>query len=148
MSFFGTFIDQPGRPNTESLNDTIAEIPRDSEPLNFNIAINPTGRDVGRLASIFIWAFRALGAVVALQPDAFGGVTMRTVLGSVLGSVFGAAFSIAMAGTALAADLPVHNNYYTAPPSYSASSWAGPYLGAQFGRSRLQLAVRSICRRR
>jgi outer membrane immunogenic protein len=53
---------------------------------------------------------------------------MRTVLGSVLG----AAFSIAMAGTALAADLPV-SNYYTAPPSYSASSWAGPYLGAQIG---------------
>jgi outer membrane immunogenic protein len=61
---------------------------------------------------------------------------MRTVLGSVLGSVFGsvlgAAFSIAMARTALAADLPV-GNYYTVPPSYSASSWAGPYLGAQFG---------------
>ena len=61
---------------------------------------------------------------------------MRTVLGSVLGSVLGAvlgaAFSIAMAGTALAADLPV-GNYYTVPPSYSASSWAGPYLGAQFG---------------
>jgi len=57
---------------------------------------------------------------------------MRTVLGAVLGSVFGAAFSIAMAGTALAADLPV-SNYYTVPPSYSASSWAGPYLGAQLG---------------
>jgi outer membrane immunogenic protein len=58
---------------------------------------------------------------------------MRTVPGAVLGSVFGAACSIAMAGTALAADLPVQHNYYTAPPSYSASSWAGPYLGAQLG---------------
>jgi len=57
---------------------------------------------------------------------------MRTVLGSVFGSVLGSAFSIGMAGAALAADLPV-SNYYTAPQSYSASSWAGPYLGAQFG---------------
>ena len=32
----------------------------------------------------------------------------------------------------LAADMPVRN-YYTAPQTYSASSWAGPYIGAQFG---------------
>jgi hypothetical protein len=68
MSFFGTLIGQSGRPNTESLNDTILEIVGDSEPLNFNIAINRAGRDVGRLASIFIWAFRALGALARRSP--------------------------------------------------------------------------------
>jgi len=57
-----------GRSNTESLNDIIPEILSDSEPLNFNIAINRAGRDVGRLASIFIWAFRALGAVARRSP--------------------------------------------------------------------------------
>jgi hypothetical protein len=49
MSFFGTLIDQSGRSNTESLNDTIPEILSDSEPLNFNIAINRAGRDVAAL---------------------------------------------------------------------------------------------------
>jgi outer membrane immunogenic protein len=48
---------------------------------------------------------------------------MRTVLG--------AALSLAMAGTALAADLP--GSYYTAPATLTASSWAGPYLGANLG---------------
>jgi outer membrane immunogenic protein len=49
---------------------------------------------------------------------------MRTILG--------AALSLAMAGTAFAADLPA-GNYYTSPATLSAYSWAGPYLGAQIG---------------
>jgi outer membrane immunogenic protein len=49
---------------------------------------------------------------------------MRTVLG--------AAFSAAIAGAAVAADLPA-SNYYTAPATLSAYSWTGPYLGAQIG---------------
>jgi outer membrane immunogenic protein len=53
---------------------------------------------------------------------------MRTILGA----AFGTAVSIAMAGYATAADMPVRN-YYTAPATYSASSWAGPYIGGQFG---------------
>lgn len=56
---------------------------------------------------------------------------MRTILRT---SIFGAAFSLAMAGAAAAADLPVSNYpYYTAPASYSAYSWAGPYLGGTLG---------------
>jgi outer membrane immunogenic protein len=49
---------------------------------------------------------------------------MRTILG--------AALSLAMAGAAVAADLPA-GNYYTSPATLSAYSWAGPYLGAQVG---------------
>jgi outer membrane immunogenic protein len=49
---------------------------------------------------------------------------MRTILGAVL--------SVAMAGAALAADLPA-GNYYTAPATLGAYSWAGPYLGANLG---------------
>jgi outer membrane immunogenic protein len=37
-----------------------------------------------------------------------------------------------MAGMAFAADLPA-GNYYTAPATLSAYSWAGPYLGANIG---------------
>lgn len=47
-------------------------------------------------------------------------------------TLLGAAFSLAVAGTAFAADLPVRN-YYTAPQTFSPSSWAGPYLGGQIG---------------
>jgi outer membrane immunogenic protein len=46
--------------------------------------------------------------------------------------ILGAGFSLAMAGAALAADLPV-GNYYTSPATLSAYSWAGPYLGGQVG---------------
>jgi outer membrane immunogenic protein len=49
---------------------------------------------------------------------------MRTVLG--------VALSLAMTGAAFAADMPVRQ-YYTAPATLSAYSWAGPYLGAQIG---------------
>ena len=53
---------------------------------------------------------------------------MRTVLG--------AALALALVGIAVraasAADFPA-SNYYTTPPSYSAYSWAGPYLGADLG---------------
>jgi len=49
---------------------------------------------------------------------------MRTILGAVL--------SFATAGAALAADLPA-GNYYTAPATLGAYSWAGPYLGANLG---------------
>ena len=37
-----------------------------------------------------------------------------------------------MAGAAVAADLPAAP-YYTAPASYSAYSWAGPYVGGTLG---------------
>jgi len=50
-------------------------------------------------------------------------------------TILGAAFliaTIAAAGAARAADLPA-GNYYTAPATLSASSWAGPYLGATLG---------------
>jgi len=51
-------------------------------------------------------------------------------------SVLGAALALAVAGAvasaASAADFPAPN-YYTAPQSYSAYSWAGPYLGADLG---------------
>ena len=53
---------------------------------------------------------------------------MRTLLGGVLA----AAIASAAVNTALAADFP-GLNYYTAPASYSAYSWAGPYLGANLG---------------
>lgn len=46
--------------------------------------------------------------------------------------VLGAALSLLSAAAAFAADLPSHG-YYTAPPSYTASSWAGPYLGLNLG---------------
>lgn len=45
--------------------------------------------------------------------------------------VFGAALLLATTGMALAADLPPAN-YYTAPAPL-ASSWAGPYVGANVG---------------
>ncbi len=44
----------------------------------------------------------------------------------------GAAVAAGAAGLALAADLPAQP-YYTAPAPLSASSWAGPYLGATIG---------------
>ncbi len=47
-------------------------------------------------------------------------------------TIFGAALALAMAGMAFAADLPP-GNYYTAPATLSAYSWAGPYLGANIG---------------
>jgi len=47
-------------------------------------------------------------------------------------TIFGAALALAMAGMAFAADLPA-GNYYTAPATLSAYSWAGPYLGANIG---------------
>jgi outer membrane immunogenic protein len=43
-----------------------------------------------------------------------------------------AALTLATAGAAFGADLSVPN-YYTAPASLSAYSWAGPYLGANVG---------------
>ncbi len=47
---------------------------------------------------------------------------------------FAAACLSAMASAALAADLPASNYpYYTAPASYSAYSWAGPYVGGTLG---------------
>jgi outer membrane immunogenic protein len=49
--------------------------------------------------------------------------------------ILGAALVAATAGAAtaaFAADLPA-GNYYTAPAPLSASSWAGPYLGATLG---------------
>ncbi len=49
---------------------------------------------------------------------------MRTVLG--------AALALTVTGAAFAADFPP-SNYYTAPPSYMANSWAGPYLGGVLG---------------
>ena len=63
---------------------------------------------------------------------------MRTTLRSrclahCLGAaLFGAAFVSATAGTAAAADFPV-GPYYTAPSSYSAYSWIGPYIGGTLG---------------
>jgi outer membrane immunogenic protein len=48
-------------------------------------------------------------------------------------TLLGAALSVAIAGTAFAADMPVRNNYYTAPATFSPSSWAGPYIGGQIG---------------
>jgi outer membrane immunogenic protein len=41
-------------------------------------------------------------------------------------------FATGASSAALAADLPA-GNYYTAPAPLSASSWAGPYLGATIG---------------
>jgi outer membrane immunogenic protein len=61
---------------------------------------------------------------IRVSPEIFGEVSMRVLLG--------AAFSVVIAGTAFAADMPVRN-YYTAPATFSPSSWAGPYLGGQFG---------------
>jgi outer membrane immunogenic protein len=61
---------------------------------------------------------------IRVSPDIFGEVSMRILLG--------AAFSVAIAGAAFAADMPVRN-YYTAPATLSPSSWAGPYLGGQVG---------------
>jgi len=49
---------------------------------------------------------------------------MRTILGAIL--------LLALVGVAVAADFP-SGNYYTAPAPLSASSWAGPYLGANLG---------------
>jgi outer membrane immunogenic protein len=49
---------------------------------------------------------------------------MRTVLG--------AALSLALTSAAVAGDL-ASPRYYTAPAPLSASSWAGPYLGANLG---------------
>jgi outer membrane immunogenic protein len=47
-------------------------------------------------------------------------------------TIFAAALALAMVGMAFAADLPA-GNYYTAPATLSAYSWAGPYLGANIG---------------
>lgn len=47
-------------------------------------------------------------------------------------AILGAALSLAMTGAAVAADFPP-SNYYTTPAPLSASSWAGPYLGATLG---------------
>jgi len=57
----------------------------------------------------------------------FAEVSMKTILGA---AVVVATLSAATA--ALAADLPA-GPYYTAPAPLSASSWAGPYLGASLG---------------
>ena len=46
--------------------------------------------------------------------------------------VLGAALSVAMAGAALAADLP-SSNYYAPQPAVVLPSWAGPYIGATIG---------------
>ncbi len=61
---------------------------------------------------------------IGVSSDLFGEVSMKILLG--------AALSVAIAGTAFAADMPVRN-YYTAPATLSPSSWAGPYLGGQIG---------------
>jgi outer membrane immunogenic protein len=55
---------------------------------------------------------------------------MRTIPGT--RTLLGTAFSLAMASAALAADFPP-STYYTAPASYSAYSWAGPYIGGVLG---------------
>jgi outer membrane immunogenic protein len=57
---------------------------------------------------------------------------MRTLSSACGGAVLGAVLSIATAGAAFAADLPA-GNYYTAPATLGAYSWAGPYLGANLG---------------
>ena len=54
----------------------------------------------------------------------------KTMFGA--GVLLAAAVAAGAAGTALAADLPAQP-YYTAPAPLSASSWAGPYLGATIG---------------
>jgi len=46
--------------------------------------------------------------------------------------ILGAAMLLATAGAAVAADLPA-GNYYSAPATFNASSWAGPYIGATLG---------------
>src|SRR5580704_8940331 len=94
-------------------------------PLNFNIAINSTGGDVGLRALLrSSYGHSTRCAPLQVKPNAFGEGSVRTVLG--------AAFSLAITGAAFAADLPAHG-YYTAPATLSAYSWAGPYLGAQIG---------------
>jgi len=54
---------------------------------------------------------------------------MKSILGAAL---VAATATAGAAAVALAADLPA-GNYYTAPAPLSASSWAGPYLGATLG---------------
>ena len=54
----------------------------------------------------------------------------KTMFGA--GVLLATAVAAGAAGTALAADLPAQP-YYTAPAPLSASSWAGPYLGATIG---------------
>jgi outer membrane immunogenic protein len=51
---------------------------------------------------------------------------------ALLGGALVLAAASAGVDTALAADFP-SSNYYTAPSSYSAYSWAGPYLGVNLG---------------
>lgn len=51
---------------------------------------------------------------------------MKRLLGGAI------AITIAGASAAAAADFPA-SNYYTAPASYSAYSWAGPYIGGTLG---------------
>lgn len=52
----------------------------------------------------------------------------------ILGALFAVGTALATAGAARAADLPVSNYpYYTAPPSYAAYSWIGPYVGGVLG---------------
>ena len=49
-------------------------------------------------------------------------------------AVLGVAGTLVAATAAAAADLPASNYpYYTAPASYSAYSWAGPYIGGTLG---------------
>jgi outer membrane immunogenic protein len=64
--------------------------------------------------------------------DVFAGEVgmKKTMFGA--GVLLAAAVAAGAAGTALAADLPAQP-YYTAPAPLSASSWAGPYLGATIG---------------
>lgn len=57
---------------------------------------------------------------------------MKRVLGATLGAALGTAVPLAGSGAAHAADLPPNNYYYTAPAP-PASSWIGPYLGANAG---------------
>jgi outer membrane immunogenic protein len=54
----------------------------------------------------------------------------KTMFGA--GVLLATAVAAGAAGTAFAADLPAQP-YYTAPAPLSASSWAGPYLGATIG---------------
>jgi outer membrane immunogenic protein len=59
-------------------------------------------------------------------------VGMKTRLAVVLGAVFALSIRVGGPGPAQAADLPPAN-YYTAPATLGAYSWAGPYLGATIG---------------
>jgi outer membrane immunogenic protein len=58
-----------------------------------------------------------------------GEAMMKIVLGAALALAIAA---VATTGAAIAADFPA-SPYYTAPSSYSAYSWAGPYIGGTLG---------------